>query len=161
MFTLYLAQYLCGRLHISLQLTLATSFRLSHAHQPRLHSYEVMFISSAVLSMRRSEDSVCVCVWGGCLPLSITWVLAMKLRLSVLGSSAFPRLLSYFASPVFFFIQITFAYTVLLGWDCAVSFVKWLWNCLLGPVGRAVYVSFTFESTLLVMCDLESLAFYK
>lgn len=65
MFTLNLAQYLCGRLHVSLQLTLATSFRLSHAHQPCLHSYEVMFISSAILSMRRSEDSVCVCVGGG------------------------------------------------------------------------------------------------
>lgn len=110
MFMLYLVQYLCGRLHVSLQLTLATSFRLSHAHQSRLHSYKVIFISSAVLSMWRSEDNM-----GSCLPPSIMWVLAMKLRLSVLGSSAFPRPLSYFANPVFLFIQITFAYTVLLG----------------------------------------------
>lgn len=156
MFMLYLAQYLCGRLHVSLQLTLAASFRHSHAHPSRWHSYKVMFISSAVPSRPRSEDSV-----GSCLPPYITWVLAMKLRLSVLGSSAFPRPLSYFASPVFLFIQITFAYIVLLGWDCAVSFAKWLWNCLLGSAGLAVYVSFTFESTLLVMCNLELLAFYK
>lgn len=33
---LYLVQYLCGRLHISLQLTLATSFRLSHSYSSLL-----------------------------------------------------------------------------------------------------------------------------